>query len=118
MTRTKVISIGADAYFEDYPILVLFNEEAPDELKDICILHRFIEAPKLETFIKGAKIRFDYEEYTITKVGNVAFENFSQLGHLSFHFGAGIEDILPGSIGLDRSEVPQLHPGSVIDFIA
>lgn len=116
MTKTQVISIGKDAYFEDYPILVLFNEEAPDELKDICILHRFMVPPAPKTFVTGAKVYFDKEEYRITKVGNVAFENFSQLGHLSFHFGAADEDILPGSIGLDRSKVPQVRQGSLIEI--
>lgn len=115
MTKTMVTSIGQDAYFEDYPILVLFNEDAPAELKDICILHQFINTPEPDTFVSGAKVRFDEAEYTITEVGNVAFENFSRLGHLSFHFGSEI-DVLPGSIGLDRAKVPRLRLDSLIEF--
>lgn len=117
MTKTIVIQIGPDAYFEDYPILVLFNEEAPEELKDICIIHRFLDTPQPESFEKGKKVRFDKEEYIITEVGNVAFENFRTLGHLSFHFGKNNEAILPGSVRLNRTDLPQLKQDSLIEFV-
>lgn len=118
MTKTLVTSIGADAYFEDYPLLVLFNEEAPDELKDICILHHFLTEPTQKTLQAGRKVLFDKEEYVITKVGTVAFENFKTLGHLSLNFGLELaEEILPGAIAFDRSEVPKIGENSIIQFI-
>ena len=117
MTKTVVTHIGSEAYFDDYPILVLFNEEAPEELKDICVLHRFVEPPQAEGFMEGKKVCFDQEEYTITEVGSVAFENFRKLGHLSFHFGHSEQPVLPGSIRLNRERVPKLKKDSLIEFV-
>lgn len=116
MTETLVTNIGKEAYFEDYPLLILFNEEVPDELRDSCILHRFLSTPTPEKFVCGAKIHFDQEEYIVTEIGNVAFENFRQFGHLSFYFGSG-RGVLPGAIRLDRPDLPELKVDSLIVFI-
>ena len=43
MVKTKVVSIGKDAYFEGYPLLVIFGKDCPDELKDICIVHEYMD---------------------------------------------------------------------------
>lgn len=117
MTKTVVTHIGSEAYFEDYPILVLFNEEAPEELKEICVLHRFVEPPQVESFMEGKKVCFDQEEYTITEVGSIAFENFRQLGHISIHFGQTDQPVLPGAIRLDRMDLPRLQKDSLIEFV-
>ncbi|GCF95698.1 PTS sorbitol transporter subunit IIA [Enterococcus florum] len=116
MTKSIVTHIGESAYFEDYPLLVLFNEDAPEELKDICVLHRFIQEPALEAFKAGATFMFDQEAYSILKVGSVAFENFKNLGHICLQFGDDpAADILPGTVLLDRKELPRLKAGSLIE---
>jgi len=96
--KSTVLEIGEMAYFEDYPILILFNKTAPDGIREISVM--------------GGTA------YTVEDIGYVANKTLFELGHLSMYFkleeGA---ELLPGSALLSPNKVPQLKAGDVITFI-
>ncbi len=116
MYKTIVTEIGEQAYFESFPLLVLFNESAPEGLRDVCIIHKPTESIETQPLKVGGKIYFDDKEYTIQQVGEIANKNLMELGHVSMYFK--IEDeLLPGAILLTPNEVPQLSVDSIITIL-
>lgn len=115
MSKTKVIEIGSEAYFESFPLLVLFNNTAPDGLRDVCIIHEVVGDYEDIPLQPGGEVVFDGIPYKIIKVGSLANQNLKELGHVSMYFEAETE-LLPGAILLSPSEVPQLKGDSTIEF--
>lgn len=118
MVKSKVIEVGKMAYFEGYPILILFNSFAPVELKDVSIIHEFITPISLEMLKVGSSIMFNEKKYTVEAIGDLANQNFHSLGHISLYFdlekGASL---LAGSVLLSPKQVPQVNVGDIIQFI-
>lgn len=117
MIESEIQKIGEMAYFEDYPIIVLFNESVPKELEDVCIVHRFKTSPQSEILKEGQIIRLGDFEYEIQEVGVLANENLRNLGHISLQFGNETNDkILPGTVLLNKKELPKLNQGDLLVF--
>ncbi|MBW7571483.1 PTS glucitol/sorbitol transporter subunit IIA [Caproiciproducens faecalis] len=116
MFKTTVTAIGADAIFDESPMLVLFGKNCPEELQDSCIIHEFESELGGEMLRPGGYILFDDKKYTIEQVGEVANENFSRLGHMTLVFDP-TEDSLPGGIVLSPAGVPDVKVGSSIVFM-
>ena len=116
--RSRVLEVGELAYFDEYEILILFNESAPVELRDVSIVHTFIDEPHQDMLKIGSKIMFQDQEYTIDEIGPLATEKLVELGHASFFFGMEEEtQLLPGAILLHPHKRPILKAGDVITFI-
>lgn len=115
MSKTKVIEVGDQAYFESFPLLVLFDDSAPQGLREVCIIHQPCQELKENTLVKGGSVVFDGNEYRIEEVGPLANKNLSELGHVSMYFKIESE-LLPGAILLSPNEVPILSKDSVIEF--
>lgn len=117
MIRSTVLSVGEMAYFEDYPMLILFNETAPDELKDVCIVHQF-DDPIQDTdtmLVENGRIIFGQKELHIVEVGNVANQNFAHLGHITLQFPTEEQaEVLPGAVLVKESEIPRTSAGEQI----
>lgn len=115
---SNIVEIGELAYFDDYEILILFNDTAPVGIRDVSIVHIFQDEPNREMLQVGSKIRFNDMEYTVEQLGNVANETLFDLGHISLYFGLeeGTE-IMPGAAVLNPYKKPILKAGDVITFI-
>lgn len=112
---TSIKKIGAEAFFESLPVLILFDESAPTELADVSIIHSNNPSEHQEVLAVGRKIYFGDQEYTIKKVGDSANKNFQELGHISLYFDLNEEDdLLPGAISLTPNQLPTLHEGDTI----
>lgn len=118
MITSKITEIGEDAFFEGYPILILFNDTAPEGIREVSIIHTFETPPNKEMLVKGSKIYFADQEYTVEDIGYVANETLYDLGHVSLYFGLeeGTE-LLPGSAKLHPYTVPTIKVGDVIKFV-
>ncbi|WP_339226639.1 PTS glucitol/sorbitol transporter subunit IIA [Oceanobacillus sp. FSL K6-2867] len=116
MMKTKVLEIGALVPdFKEESLLVLFNETAPLELKDISVIHRFEEQPE-NALQQGTTLVIGDKEYTIQKVGEEANPNFESLGHVSIYFKDDeTEEILPGAVLVTPSDFPELNIGDSIE---
>lgn len=113
--QTTVKGMGAEVNaFAGEGIFVSFGNQAPDSLKDFCYI---VDLNPVEGELQpGCKLVIDETEYKIVQVGEVAQENLNNLGHVTFSFN-GNGECLPGSICMEKSELPQLKVGSTISIV-
>lgn len=97
-------------------IIVSFGDNAPDALKDFC--YTVDLAPVNGEVKPGCKLVIDGKEYPIVKIGDVANENLSNLGHVTYNFNGADAECLPGTICMEASEMPSIDIGSTIAIIA
>lgn len=114
--RTKVITIGEDAISEEYPMLILFGSECPEELQDACVIHSFLGTLSETVVAEGNQIYFGDQKYEIKACGELADENLRQLGHVTLNFSDELE-MMPGSLLLSPFRVPTIQPDDIITFV-
>ena len=83
--------------FREEGIFVTFGDNAPDTLKDFC--YSIDVNPVDGEVTPGCKLVIDGKEFKIVKVGEVANEN------------------LPGTICMEKAELPALDIGSTIAIV-
>lgn len=96
--------------------VILFNENAPEELAEYAILHTKAElgedpAPG-DTFVVCDKV------YEITAVGEEAKQTFRELGHCTLYFSGDSEPERPGCIMVkgDPLKVSDVKKGGKIEI--
>lgn len=114
--NTNIKEIGSMVKeFESSMLVILFGTEAPDELREISVIHEPDEEVTEKLLKPGQKIHFGGIEYTVEDVGTEANKNFSSLGHLSIYFTES-QDLLPGAIQVSPSVFPEINIGDTIVF--
>lgn len=118
--KTKIISIGEDVQeLLDGNVLIMFNPNAPQELKDVAVLHEK-QSTATNILTVGGTITFGDQTYNIDFVGNEANKNFDELGHLSIYFNNTDEDMdkLPGAIFVSSTThtAPVITLNQIITF--
>lgn len=105
--QVKVVGHGSEALsFLDNPetkFFILFNEDAPEELAEISVLHtksEIFEAPAV-----GDTMKIADKEFIITAVGVEAPYTLREMGHCTINFSGGSEAALPGCIMLAGCDV-------------
>ncbi len=113
--ESKIIEIGTMAeelLKED--MMVIFNDTAPPELRDICFVH---EKTELADAIKaGDWLTIGEEQYKIHFVGDTANDTIRDLGHATLKFNGASSSDLPGHICVDVKPAPAIKPGTNIVF--
>lgn len=111
----KVTEVGKEVpLFAEEEMMVLFNEDAPPELRDICVLH---SSGELSVPLQvGDVVLFDQEQYRITAIGDEANRTLAELGHVTFKFDGCDRPSLPGTIHLERKAVPNVTVGTVVQI--
>ncbi|QZN88159.1 PTS glucitol/sorbitol transporter subunit IIA [Vagococcus lutrae] len=118
MIKSTISEIGEFSYFEDEPIIILFNDLAPEGLREVCIIHNFEEKPEGDLLKVGSKIIFGEKEYEVVEIGHTANKTLRELGHASFYFDLDEgSELLPGSVSLSPHVLPLLNVGDSISFI-
>jgi PTS system glucitol/sorbitol-specific IIA component len=95
--------------FIDHKILVLFGEEAPEELAEFAILHDGKELK--EELVVGDRVFLDDFQYQVLAVGEVANNNLKNLGHLILKFNGEHEPEMPGDVCVENKPLPEIEPG-------
>lgn len=118
--KTKVISIGEEVQgLLEGGVLIMFNPNAPQELKDVAVLHEK-QSDETDILHEGGTISFGNQIFKIDFVGTEANKNFNELGHLSVYFNNSDEDMdkLPGSIFVSSKivSVPDIQMNQIISF--
>jgi PTS system glucitol/sorbitol-specific IIA component len=109
-----ILSIGKKATeLAEMNMLILFSNEAPDDLKEYCIIHD--QAQKIEALQENDHLYLGSKKYTIKAVGATAIDTFNALGHLTLKFNRS-DDLLPGSIYLEEQLVEMPQIGNIISF--
>ena len=116
MDQVTIKGKGAmvDAFREE-GIFVTFGDNAPDTLKDFC--YSIDVNPVDGEVTPGCKLVIDGKEFKIVKVGEVANENLKNLGHVTYNFGGEDAECLPGTICMEKAELPALDIGSTIAIV-
>ncbi|REJ13516.1 MAG: PTS sorbitol transporter subunit IIA [Caldibacillus debilis] len=117
MLKTVICEIGAFVpSFKEEKVLILFGPNAPKELKEISVIHKFKEVDSEQSLIKGGKMIWGNREYSITAVGSQANRNFYELGHISIYFRELDQEVLPGAIFVKPYIFPEIEIGKEICF--
>ncbi|WP_422448868.1 PTS glucitol/sorbitol transporter subunit IIA [Thermoanaerobacterium sp. DL9XJH110] len=93
-------------------IIILFKDDAPEELRNYCVLHN---KNMLKEEIKtGYTLEINDKSYKITAVGELVNKNLAELGHISICFTGKEIAELPGSLYVEGNELPEIKKGDVI----
>lgn len=113
--NTKITKIG-DMVAQFYPekMIIMFKENAPQDLADYCILHNINQ---LDEEIKtGYTLKIGDTEYKITAVGDVVNKNLRDLGHICLKFDGSQKATLDGTLYLEDKEIKEVSIGDVIEI--
>ncbi len=102
--------------FLDEKMIILFGNEAPQELKDFCYSIDLVE-PK-DDIKPGQVFYINGEEFEITSVGDLVQRNLSTLGHITLRFDGSTTPELPGTLYLEDKEVPKIDLGTKLKIIS
>lgn len=110
---TEVTAVGEQAgLFFDEGIIVLFGEDAPEELGEFAVLHR-PTVPNGEV-AAGDTVTIGDQTLHVLAVGEVANQNLANLGHLVLKRNGLDHAPLPGDVSCDAGPIPPIAAGSRI----
>ncbi|GIO18992.1 PTS sorbitol transporter subunit IIA [Oceanobacillus oncorhynchi subsp. incaldanensis] len=113
MYQTTIKSIGKDAKaFEAEKMMVLFGDNAPNELADFCYVIDLVSVD--EDIAVGDILKLDNVSYQITSVGDAVRKNLNDLGHITLKFDGSTTAGQSGSLYLEEKEIVDVKPGSTI----
>lgn len=111
--KSTIVELGKEwEMMKEVNMLILFNETAPQELKDIAVIHD--SSGVKEKVAIGDHMYLGDESYKILFVGDVANETLRDLGHATFNFNGESHSDLPGTVCLEKKEIPRLEEGQEI----
>lgn len=101
--------------FLDHNIIVLFGASAPEELVEFSVIHdgQTLHAP----LVAGDVVQIGDEQFSILAVGDVANENFKNLGHLVLKFNGETEVEMPGDVCVEQRPLPAIEVGTTIKIL-
>lgn len=112
----KITSIGPLVNeFLDARILVLFGENAPEELREFSILHDGQHL--IQNVEAGDWFCLNDQRYRILAIGEVANKNLGDLGHLILKFNGSVKPEMPGDVCLEAKPIPEIQEGMHFSII-
>lgn len=114
---SKVTKLGdLVSAFIDEKMLILFKDNAPDELADYCVLHSGNTLS--DTIEEGDCLMLGDAEYRVVYVGCEVQKNLRDLGHITLRFNANCEgESLEGSLYLENKEIVPISIGDDITIV-
>lgn len=114
--KTTITGIGEMALeFLEQNMLIVFNENAPDELKELSVLHTITT---LDKDVKvGDVVLFGDDSYVVTAVGDEANHTLRAMGHCTFKFTGKDTVQLPGHIELSGEKLPTPEIGKHFEIL-
>ena len=112
---SKIVRLGEQSgLFLAEGIVVFFGDNAPEELQDVAVVHKL--NPVNGEIVVGTTIELSGETLKVTAIGEVANENFKNLGHLVLKLDAAKEAALPGDVSCSYSKIPEIVLGDTINI--
>ncbi|HET8616663.1 MAG TPA: PTS glucitol/sorbitol transporter subunit IIA [Actinomycetales bacterium] len=113
---TEVVAVGdLVPQFLEQGVLVLFGEQAPEELHEFSVLHR--PGSALSGPEPGDVLVIGTTELPVLAVGDVVAENLLQLGHLDIKADGRDEAAMPGDLCVPQVALPRVAPGDQIRIL-
>jgi PTS system glucitol/sorbitol-specific IIA component len=96
--------------FMDHNILVLFGDQAPEELQEFAVIH---DGDGLKSNLEpGDIVSLAGKSFKILAVGDVSNTNLANLGHLVLKFNGETVPEMPGDVCLENGIIPVIQIGS------
>lgn len=112
-----VTAIGENAISKKDPMIILFGEQATEEIRTVAIIQSFEEDKETVKLQTGDTISFDEKVYTIETVGSLANENLNTIGHVTLSFSeVPKDDRIESGIYLAPHELPEVSVGTKISY--
>ena len=112
--KVKALGVSVEE-FKDAGMLILFGDNAPEELRDYC--YSVSVNPINGTIAPGQTLFFDDNGYKITAVGGEAPVTLAGLGHCTVNFSGQTNVDLPGTIYVENKPQPTITEGTVIRIV-
>lgn len=119
MLRTKITAIGDSAVSSKDPLIILFGEQATEELRKVAVIHRIVSEEQTVDLHSGGTISFGDQVYTIQHVGSLANANFNSIGHVTLIFSElpdDEEDKIENGLYLSPYALPKLTEGLEVTY--
>ena len=115
--ETKVIQVGSEAQnmIQDANMLILFGEEAPEDLSEYCF--KIDNKNLLGSILEGGKLVVDNQEYSISSAGNVVEKKFNWTGTYHDFFDGSKEGSLPGTLHVVADQAVVIDKDSTIQIL-
>ncbi len=114
--ENQVKALGACVEeFKGSDMLILFGDNAPEELRDYC--YSVSVNPINGTITAGQTMKFGSSAYKITAVGSEAPVTLAGLGHCTVSFSGQDTVDLPGTIYVEKKPMPEIQVGTVIQIV-
>lgn len=111
--ETVVTKLGANVPdFYQEKMLILFKDNAPQELLDYCVLHNLNSL--YDDIKEGDILKINEKEFKITAVGDLVNKNLRDLGHICIKFDGNKIAELPGSLYAEDRDIPNINIGDSI----
>ena len=75
-------------------MIVLFCDLVPEEMQEICVLHKFVKPPHYN-FRKGDIIQIGDQEFVMEIVGDEVMHTFKGMGHLTIRYTSDVTEEIP-----------------------
>ncbi|UXR73981.1 PTS glucitol/sorbitol transporter subunit IIA [Staphylococcus sp. IVB6238] len=111
-TEVKSIGVSAEAFISE-KMVILFGENAPQELVDFCYI---IQVNDVEAIDETQKLYVDGVSFNITKVGTAVEKNLNDLGHITLKFDGSTVAEQSGTLYLEDKLLPEIKEGTVIEI--
>ncbi|MFB1083091.1 PTS glucitol/sorbitol transporter subunit IIA [Jeotgalibacillus sp. JSM ZJ347] len=114
--KAKITGIGEDVeLFSEENMMVIFNDTVPEELRSFAVIHETADlAEKVEA---GDFLEINDERYEILFVGSKVNETLQELGHCTISFSGDVTADLPGTMCVEKKEMPELALGADIRIL-
>lgn len=117
MLKTTITAIGDSAISSKDPLIILFGEQASEELRKVSVIQRVVSEKQTIDLRAGGKVSFGEQEYTIQHVGLLANKNLNAIGHVTLIFSElPEEDAIENGIYLTPYQLPKLSVGTEIAY--
>ena len=110
-TEVKEIGLSAKEFLNE-KIMVLFGFNAPFDLRPYCFL---IDQNNLEDVIEVDDIlHINDDNYKIIAVGDQVNKNLKDLGHITINFKGDINNLMAGSLYVEKKAIGNIEVGTKI----
>lgn len=116
MITAKIEEIGKDAISKKEPIIILFNQSATDDLRQVSVIQSFEDDKKVVSPKTGDEMIIDEQTYKIDFAGELVSSNFESVGHATLFFMEVPEHPQPNGIYLTPHVLPAFKVGSTITY--
>ena len=117
MIENLIVSIGENAISSQDKMLILFDETATEEIKNVAIIHDNHQGEKPYQIGVGDTLTVGDQVYTLMEIGERVNESLTMLGHATLLFREREEaDLLPNAIYLTPPILPSLEVGMKFIF--